>query len=66
MKKESLWIKALKRPYDESLRNLATADRVKVFIIIIIIIIIIITITLFLVDNKKYAYIYKFTMIKIC
>ena len=64
MKKESLWIKALKRPYDGSLRNLAMADRVKVFIIIIIIIII--TITLFLVDNKKYAYIYKFTMIKIC
>ena len=63
MKKESLWIKALKRPYDGSLRNLAMADRVKVFIIIIIIII---TITLFLVDNKKYAYIYKFTMIKIC
>ena len=65
MKKESLWIKALKRPYDGSLRNLAMADRVKVFIIIIIIIIII-TITLFLVDNKKYVYIYKFTMIKIC
>ena len=64
MKKESLWIKALKRPYDGSLRNLAMADRVKVFIIIIIIIII--TIALFLVDNKKYAYIYKFTMIKIC
>ena len=56
-------MKALKRPYDGSLRNLAMADRVKVFIIIIIIII---TITLFLVDNKKYAYIYKFTMIKIC